>query len=165
MVNSLFFKTHYKDRMSLLQESLVLDTKTLEEAKNEYDSYIYFLKDHLKLAGKMILSGGSGYKFAFAGISGINEMKILHEAGIPLTEIIRISSSNTCEFIGAPERSIRKAGNAYMNIYSKNPLESPQNLLSLEMVIKKGKIVYTEQNEPEVRKKEDEHGRKTKRKK
>lgn len=142
---SSFFKKNYFPKIENKIKNPLAGNELIV-AREEYQSYIEFLKNHMQqknnsLARKMILAGGSGYNYQFPGLAGIIEMRILFDAGIDGERIIRIASENTCRFIGADERKIKEGSKANILIFRDNPAAQIDNLFSLESVVKNGDLV------------------------
>lgn len=77
------------------------------------------------------------------GRAALSEMLLLHEAGIPMTEVFRIATINSAEDIGhAAEYGTVEAGKrANLVLFDGDPLGRPLDLLGGKTVIKDGRLV------------------------
>ncbi len=86
-----------------------------------------------------------GTDWAEGGKAALSEMLLLHKAGIPMEEILKIATINSAKAIGREQLygSIEKGKRANLIIFDKNPLEDFNNLLSRKTIIKDG-IVFNQ---------------------
>jgi imidazolonepropionase-like amidohydrolase len=78
------------------------------------------------------------------GKSVLSEMLLLHDAGIPMTDVFRIATLNSARGIGheADYGSITPGKRANLVLFDGDPLSRPRDLLGARTVIKDG-VVYT----------------------
>ena len=77
------------------------------------------------------------------GYSLHQELQLFSDAGIPNDKIIRIATHDAAEWLGVLTQSgtIEKDKNADILILNKNPLENISNTLSIDNVIRRGKVL------------------------
>jgi imidazolonepropionase-like amidohydrolase len=78
------------------------------------------------------------------GKSVMSEMLLLHDAGIPMTDVFRIATLNSARGIGneAAYGSITPGKRGNLVLFDGDPLSRPRDLLGARTVIKDG-VVYT----------------------
>jgi imidazolonepropionase-like amidohydrolase len=77
------------------------------------------------------------------GKAVLSDMLLLHDAGIPMKDVLQIATLNTARYIGKESvyGSIEKGKRANLILFDKNPLNDPKNLLERKTVIKDGVVV------------------------
>jgi len=98
-------------------------------------------------SGVTIVAGtDAGNPFVYPGYSLIEELQLMHEAGMPIDAVIRSGTVNAAQALGEDNRGIIKQGAvADMILLDKNPLESLENLNSLVAVSLRGRFLSSEQ--------------------
>ena len=78
------------------------------------------------------------------GRAALSEMLLLHRAGIPMEDTLRIATLNSARAIGLEEKygSVESGKRAHLVLFEDNPLEDPKALLGSKTVIKDG-VIYT----------------------
>ncbi|MDX1363388.1 MAG: amidohydrolase family protein [Arenibacter latericius] len=84
----------------------------------------------------------AGMQFVYPGYSYHEELKLMEEIGVPPFEILKMATWNPAVFLGISESygTIEANKIADLVLFSENPVESIENTLSIDMVIKSGKI-------------------------
>jgi imidazolonepropionase-like amidohydrolase len=92
----------------------------------------------------VLLAIGTDHKDG--GKAVLSEILLLHEAGIPMNDCLRIATINTAKTIGQEEKygSITAGKHANLIIFEEDALNDPQALLKGKTVIKDG-VVYSAQ--------------------
>lgn len=74
------------------------------------------------------------------GKAVLSEMLLLHDAGIPMRDVLRIATRNSAEAIalGHQVGTIATGKKAHLIIWNQNPLVDAQNLLGSKIVLKDG---------------------------
>lgn len=127
-------QTHFnivdKDRMQL--------TKELKHRAEYSFNHLLSFVSKLHANGITLRIGTNSKK---AGIAFISEQMLLADAGIPVAEIIKISTINGAKTLGIDKNygSVEIGKKADLIIYDQNPLEDPKNFASPRRVIKSGK--------------------------
>ena len=138
---STFFKKYYSPSSSAISP-LLSDEATRKKAQTEYIGYLTFLEKNRVLKKQMFLSSGSGNLFAFHGLAGLWELKILETMIDSKKDVLRIPTKNTCGHLGIEYQGIIKEGQeANLLVLDENPLKTFDTLFSPAQVIKKGKRV------------------------
>ncbi len=134
---SRFFEENY---FSAAKEFRPAEMPENANAASEYRSYLNFLRNRKILLKKMALGSGSGHRFSFPGISGLDELSIIISVSGGSADILRIPTENTCSLIGGKYRGRLEFGSpADLLIFSENPAEKPENIFSLEKVFYRGR--------------------------
>jgi len=96
----------------------------------------------------MILGSGSGNRLSFAGVSGMQELRILAKA-FDTNEIFMIPTKNTCEYLGGSYRGLIQVGEeANIILVKENPTKNLETLFQIEKVYLNGKAVTLYLPEP-----------------
>ncbi|MCB8964169.1 MAG: amidohydrolase family protein [Bacteroidales bacterium] len=125
---------------------LKLDTANQLKLSNELRhrvtySFNHFLSfvNRIHTLGAMIRVASNG---ANGGLTYVSEQLLLAEAGIPASDIIKISTLNAAQVLGIDNQSgsIGIGKKADLVIYDQNPLDDYHNFASARRVIKGGKL-------------------------
>ena len=99
----------------------------------------------LKIKGVKILAGSDfgGMPYIYPGIGLINELKLLKKAGLSNLEVIQTATINPADYFALNNNygSITEGKFADLVILNKNPLTDIENIETIELVIKYGKIL------------------------
>jgi len=76
------------------------------------------------------------------GMASLSELLLLHDAGIPIAEVLRIGTLGSAEVIELSDRygTIEPGKRAHFILFDRNPLDDPQALLGGKTVIKDGVV-------------------------
>lgn len=85
----------------------------------------------------------AGMPFVYPGYSFHEEMQLMQEIGVPEFEILKMATLNPALYLGISDAygSIEKHKVADLVILNANPIADIKNTLSIDMVLKSGKIV------------------------
>ncbi|MCC6275016.1 MAG: hypothetical protein IT569_04105, partial [Leptospiraceae bacterium] len=94
---------------------------------------------------KMILGSGSGNLFSFPGISGLMELKIIHEVTLDMKSVLKIATENSCSFLSSEKEGfIREGVKANLIVLNDSPFSEFDNLFGIQEVYKDGRKVVSE---------------------
>lgn len=112
--------------------------KQLKKALHGYS----ILSSYVKEMFDMGIQLNMGTDCQDPGKAALSELLLLHSAGIPMKDVLCIGTINGAKAIGKDDcyGSIEKGKRANLIIFSKNPLDKPENLLGEKTVIKDGQI-------------------------
>jgi imidazolonepropionase-like amidohydrolase len=128
--------------------------------------YLEFRKHLLKTLFEggvpIILSSDSPQVFNVPGFSIHNEIKSMHEAGIPPFEILKAGSSNVAKYFEMEGQfgSIQKDASADFVLVSGNPLKDLSQLKNIEGIMLRGTWIGKEKLQEELKKVEMKNLRK-----
>ncbi|WP_225975066.1 amidohydrolase family protein [Anseongella ginsenosidimutans] len=107
--------------------------KRLNKAFDTYMAYV-------KAAHEKGLKLRIGTDCKEGGKAALSEMLLLHEAGIPMEDILQIANINGAQAMQISNNfgSIKQGKQADLIIFHKNPFKAPKNLLSPKTIIKSG---------------------------
>ena len=90
----------------------------------------------------MVLGTDTGNTFIFPGYSLHEEMQLLESGGMAGTDIIRMGTYNAAKMLQVADSlgTLEEGKLADMILLNKNPLQSISNTLTINMVIKNGKV-------------------------
>jgi hypothetical protein len=138
--SSFFGKYFFESGMNQILDSEI-DSSAVSQ---EYQSYMQFLKEHPELYSKMILGSGSGHKFAFPGISGLQELGILLDY-FKSPAILKIPTENTCAFLGVEKTGKIQIGwEANLILFKEDPTLKYSSLFAIGKVYQKGQEISFE---------------------
>jgi imidazolonepropionase-like amidohydrolase len=112
--------------------------KQLKKALHGYS----ILSSYVKEMFDMGIQLNMGTDCQDPGKAALSELLLLYGAGISMQDVLCIGTINGAKAIGKDDcyGSIEKGKRANLIIFSKNPLDKPQNLLEEKTVIKDGQI-------------------------
>jgi imidazolonepropionase-like amidohydrolase len=128
--------------------------------------YLEFRKHLLKILYEggvpIILSSDSPQVFNVPGFSIHNEIKSMHEAGIPPIEILKSGSSNVAKYFEMEGHFglIQKGASADFVLVSGNPLRDLGELKNIQGVMLRGKWIEKKKLDEELKKIEEKNIRK-----
>lgn len=124
--------------------SILMDEYGLTE--NSLEAFVLPQVDDIKLLNgmgfNMVLGTDTGNDFNFPGYSLHEEMQLLELGGMEPIEIIKMSTLNAAKMLNAQDSlgSIEVGKIANMVLLDMNPLDAIGNTLTINSVIKRGKI-------------------------
>jgi len=123
----------------MTKEYFGLDEITLETL---YQTQVKDIKKLLAMGLNMVLGTDTGNDFNFHGYSLHEEMQILEMGGIEPLGIIKMGTLNAAKMLNVSDSlgTIEVGKFADMILLDRNPLESIENTLSIEAVLKNGII-------------------------
>lgn len=76
------------------------------------------------------------------GASVLSELLLLHEAGIPMAQVLKMATLGTAEVLEQEEEygSIEVGRRAHLLLFEENPLDDPRGLLARKTIVKDGRI-------------------------
>lgn len=142
---SRFFRSNYAELMEKALGANSLSGEDQIAANKEYESYMSFFGSNQPLAEKMILGSGSGNLFSFPGISGLMELKIIHEVTLDMKSVLKIATENSCSFLSSEKEGfIREGVKANLIVLNDSPFSEFDNLFGIQEVYKDGRKVVSE---------------------
>ena len=111
------------------------------------DNLIQFQVDDLKMLSdkgcNVVIGTDTGNDFIFPGLSVHEEMQLMQLGGFKPLEVIKMATSNAAKMLKIENEvgSITEGKKADLILLDKNPLEDISNTLSINCVLKEGKIV------------------------
>jgi hypothetical protein len=152
--NSSFFKFHEFVKFVSECSAMEVEKLELEQASDEFNSYLGFLQSYPNLAKNMILGSSSGQKLTFPGVSGILELILIQDSVKDISTFVSIATENTCPSISETyDGKIKEGNEANLIIYNENPVKDNLQLFKPEKVYLKGKIVVPESKPKEEKRK------------
>jgi len=143
---SKYYKKYYYTEVQEKINSSNYDFEKYEKIKKEYISYTEFLKKNKYLINNIIVSGGSGNKYSFPGVSAIREFIILNEILNNPYSLIRALTKNSCSlFVDNYKGVIQEGEKANLLLYKENPLRSDIGLINFEKMYIDGEIISKEE--------------------
>lgn len=123
----------------IIQDEYGLTDSTLSAFMKPQVEDIQFLYD---LGFNMVLGSDTGNSFNFHGYSLHEEMQLLELGGMKPLDIIKMGTLNAAKMMKVEDRlgSIEVGKVANMILLDKNPLESIENTLAINSVIKNGVV-------------------------
>jgi hypothetical protein len=135
--NDFFYKRTYSSRVHLEIERFTDEEES--EVLNEYNGYLTFLEKNEQVSNNMILGSGAGNYFSLPGVSGIQELEIIFNTLGNKTELLRIPTENTCNFLGTNySGKILIGKDANLILYAANPMENFSFFYKPEKIFKAG---------------------------
>lgn len=121
------------------------DKLTREQVRRNAYSFTHFLK-YVKKAHDAGIMLRIGTNCRNGGMALLSEQLLLFEAGIPIADIIKISTINGAIALGIDNKlgAIEVGKRANLIVYDQNPFDNPRNFLSPRKVIKNGKLYKKE---------------------
>jgi imidazolonepropionase-like amidohydrolase len=169
MLEKSFIYPLYPEWIQYVEDLNVFNADEIERLKDssyigQAEQYVYLLKtvwgiEHPNLENiiipyveeintlnqngvNMVLGTDTGNNFVFPGYSLHEEMQLMELGGIKPIDIIKMSTHNAAKMLDVLDTlgTIEEGKFADMLLLDKNPLESISNSLSINTVIKNGKI-------------------------
>lgn len=102
-------------------------------------------------AGVLLVAGTDlASPWIIAGVSFHRELQLLHRAGIPVDEVLRIATANAAKALGRLEEfgTVEVGKRADLVVLRANPFEDIRNTESVEFVIQEGEILSADTLRP-----------------
>ncbi|MBW2937131.1 amidohydrolase family protein [Aureisphaera sp. CAU 1614] len=125
--------------IEILKEEYNLEEGTLSAFMKPQVEDIQFLNE---MGVNMVLGSDTGNDFNFCGYSIHEEMQLLELGGMKPLDIIKMGTHNAAKMLNVidTQGTIEKGKFADMILLDKNPLNTIKNTLSINTVVKNGKI-------------------------
>jgi hypothetical protein len=148
---SKYYKKYYYPEVKDKINSSNYDFEKYEKIKKEYVSYSEFLRENKYLSKNLIISGGSGNKLSFPGISAIRELLLLNEILDNPYSLVKALTKNSCSlFADNYNGVIREGEKANLLLYKENPFRNERGILNFDRMYIDGEII----NKEEIREKD-----------
>lgn len=118
-----------------------LTSEQLEHARQGYRILAHYVRGMYESGVPLAV----GTDWVEPGKSTLSEIWLLHRAGIPMVDALRIATLGGAEALGIADDvgTIEPGKKAHLVIFDESPLENPAGLLGSRTVVKDGSLVQT----------------------